>query len=376
MFEFTVKSKCAKSRARTASFKLLHGEVQTPMFMPCGTKGMVKGLLPHELEEMNVQLILGNTYHLFLRPGDKLIKEAGGLPKFNAWNKPMLTDSGGFQVFSLQSNRTKSNQSLVKIDEEGVDFRSYLDGSKHRFTPEIVTKVQHNLGADIMMAFDECSAAEVKKEYARAAMERTHRWFERCHVTHKAEGSPQALFPIIQGGMFDDLRKESADFLQKYAEHGIAIGGLSVGETKDIMADMLDVVTPRLPEDIPRYLMGVGSPDDLVEGVMRGIDMFDCVLPTRLARHGCFWTKPGRNNLKNKKFADDMTPFSDLCPYGAQVTKAYVRHMYIEGEITAIRLLTMHNLRFLTKLMKEIRTAINEDRFMEYREEFWKTWKN
>lgn len=376
MFEFNIQAKCSKSRARTAQFKLLRGDVETPMFMPCGTKGMVKTMLPHELEEIGVQLMLGNTYHLFLRPGSDLIAEAGGLPEFNGWNKPMLTDSGGFQVFSLQGNRTKNAESFVDIDENGVNFKSYLDGSKHRFTPERVMRIQHDLGADIMMAFDECSAADVPKDYAKAAMERTHRWFERCKSEHSTSGSKQALFPIVQGGMFADLRKESADFLAKHADVGIAIGGLSVGETKKQMADMLDVVVPQLPEDKPRYLMGVGSPEDLVEGVYRGVDMFDCVLPTRLARHGCFWTKTGRHNLKNTKFKNDMTPFSVLFEEGQKVSMAYVRHLFIEGEITALRLLSIHNLQFLINLMSEIRKAIKNDRFMEFREEFYKTWES
>ncbi|PIQ78541.1 tRNA guanosine(34) transglycosylase Tgt [Candidatus Peregrinibacteria bacterium CG11_big_fil_rev_8_21_14_0_20_41_10] len=384
MFEFEIKTKSKNTAARTGQFVLPRGTIKTPVFMPCGTKGMVKTMLPDELKALGVEIILGNTYHLYLRPGEKLIAQEGGLPKWNNWNAPMLSDSGGFQVFSLQGTRNDSGKSLIKIDEDGVEFRSYLDGSKHYFTPEKAVEIQSKIGADIMMAFDECSAANVTKDYARAAMGRTHRWFKRCYKRHDElemgapTKLPQALFPIVQGGMFADLRTESATFLNGFDAPGVAIGGLSVGETKEQMLAMLDVVMPILNDDRPRYLMGVGSPDDLIEGVARGVDMFDCVLPTRLARHGAYWDQFGRQNIKLEQNRDDKRPLMEGCDCSTcqQFERSFIRHLFVEKEITGLRLLTIHNLRYLTRLMEQIREAIDRQEFDQFRQQFWLKWRD
>ncbi len=384
MFEFQIQNQDPNCAARTGEFILPRGKVKTPIFMPCGTKGMVKTMLPNELNDLGVELILGNTYHLHLRPGSELVAEKGGLPTWNRWEKPMLTDSGGFQVFSLSGKRNQDGTDLVKIIEDGVWFRSYLDGSRHFFSPEKATEIQYNLGADILMAFDECADANVDHSYAKQAMERTHRWFERSYKRHleleadKPEAKlPQALFPIIQGGVYTDLRTESAEFLNSFPTKGIAIGGLAVGETKETMHQVLETVIPLLDPDKPRYLMGVGSPDDLIEGIYRGVDMFDCVLPTRLARHGAFFTEFGRQNLKNQMYTKDDLPLEPgcACPACKQgFSRSFIRHLFQEQEITALRLITMHNLFFLTKLMEQARAAINEGRFAELRAEFWEKW--
>ncbi len=375
--KFEVQSKCSSTKARTGVLSLARGEVKTPVFMPCGTKGMVKTMLPNELEQLGVNIMLGNTYHLFLRPGDKLVAEAGGLPAWNQWHKPMLTDSGGFQVFSLQGSRTNSGKSLVKITDNGVEFRSYLDGAKHFLTPEEVMRIQFNLGADIIMAFDECVDAKKPIEYQKEALKRTHNWWIRCleefnrlQADKPANKPEQSLFPIVQGGTDLNLRTASAKFMDQYQTVGIAFGGLAVGETKDTMYKVLDHTVPLVNEQKARYLMGVGSPDDLVEGVARGIDMFDCVLPTRLARHGAFWLYEGRQIISNEKFKNDHSPLNDFCPISGKFSKSFVRHLFIENEITALRILTIHNLAFLMKLMSEMRSAIQAGSFKSFYDEF------
>lgn len=384
MFEFQINASCSKTRARTGVLRLPRGEVQTPIFMPCGTKGMVKTMLPNELADLGIELMLGNTYHLYLRPGEKLIAAKGGLPTWNCWGKPMLTDSGGFQVFSLQGTKTDAGKSLVKIEENGVEFRSYLDGTKHYFTPEKAIEIQYDLGADVIMAFDECADANADNSYIKQAMQRTHNWWERCWARHqelesgRGEKLPQALFPIIQGGIVPEFRKESAKFLNDFPTHGIAIGGLAVGEAKPVMYQTLDVVVPELHADKPRYLMGVGSPDDIIEGVARGIDMFDCVLPTRLARHGAYWDQFGRQNIKLEQYRDDDAPLMPncTCPACQQFSRSFIRHLFVEKEITALRLLTIHNLHYLMVLMQRIREAIKLDQFEELRKEFWQQWQD
>lgn len=386
MFEFKIENEDSQSQARSGVFNLPRGQVRTPVFMPCGTKGMVKTMLPHELSDLGVEIILGNTYHLYLRPGDELIAQHGGLSNWNKWEKPMLTDSGGFQVFSLQGDKLKNGQQLVKVQDDGVWFSSYLDGSKHFFSPEKATQIQYNLGADIFMAFDECVGADAGYEYAKKAMDRTHNWFEICYKEHlRLEQNrpktklPQALFPIIQGSKFPDLRRQSAEFLNQFPTHGIAIGGLAVGESKEEMHAALETVVPLLDQQKPRYLMGVGSPDDLIEGIYRGIDMFDCVLPTRLARHGAFFSEYGRENIKLIAYQNDKATLVDncQCPTCKQgVIRSFIRHLFQEKEISALRFLTIHNLYFLTDLMAKARVAITENRFTEFRNEFFSKWQN
>lgn len=377
MFEFKIKNKANNgSRARTAEFTLPHGTVQTPMFMPCGTKATVKTLTPEELKEIGAQVVLGNTYHLNLRPTSKLISDMGGLHNFMKWDSPMLTDSGGFQVFSLGKTEDKK----PKIQEDGVEFYSYLDGSKHFFSPEKSIQIQKNLGADIIMAFDECAPGTSSHDYAKKAMVRTHNWLIRSLDEYKRICDPekQTMFPIVQGVIYEDLRKESAEFIAAIDEvKGIAIGGLSVGESKEHMYGMIDIVCPILPSEKPRYLMGVGSPEDIVEGVDRGIDMFDCVLPTRIARHGAFWTPYGRQNLMNAKYARDESPLMDGCDCYAckKFTKAYLHHLMKEGEMLGHRMLSLHNLRFLFRLTEDIREAINNGNFDEFKKEFFSNWK-
>jgi queuine tRNA-ribosyltransferase len=367
MFEYKIHKKCSKTKARLGEFHTPHGVIQTPCFMPVGTKATVKTLTKDDLNELNAEIILANTYHLELRPGSELVKEMGGLHKWMNWDKPILTDSGGFQVFSLAaSKRTLKNQEkLVKITEEGVHFRSHIDGRKYFFSPEEVMKIEHNLGADIIMAFDECSAADVSKEYAVAAMERTHRWLDRCVEYHnKNSNGKQALFGIIQGGMFEDLRKESAQYICKKDLPGIAIGGLSVGESKELMYKTVDIVIPELPDNKVRYLMGVGDPIDLVESVIRGVDIFDCVLPTRLARHGTAFVPEGKLNILNEKYSRDPKPILEGCQCICckNYSRSYIRHLLKEKEITGLKLLSMHNVHYLINLIKELRLAIKEDR--------------
>lgn len=357
--------KSNESMARLGKVYTPHGEIQTPIFMPVGTQATVKTMTPEELKEINAQIILSNTYHLYLRPGHELVKKAGGLHNFMKWDRPILTDSGGFQVFSLGP--------LRKITEEGVEFRSHIDGSKHLLTPEKVMEIENALGADIIMAFDECAPYPADREYVKASLERTTRWLKRCKEAHKNTEN-QALFGIVQGGMYKDLREQSAREITSIDLPGYAIGGLSVGEPKEIMYEILEHTTPLLPEDKPRYLMGVGSPDDLIEGVIRGVDMFDCVLPTRIARNGTAMTSQGKVVARNAVYAEDFTPLDPECDcYTCRnYTKAYIRHLIKANEILGARLLTIHNLHFLLRLMENIREAIKEDRLLEFRKEFYK----
>ncbi len=352
------------SGARRGVIHTPHGDIQTPIFMPVGTQATVKSMSPEELkDEINAQIILANTYHLYLRPGADLIKEAGGLHKFMNWDKPILTDSGGFQVFSLSA--------LRKINEEGVSFNSHLDGSKHLFTPESVMETEEALGADIIMAFDECCPYPSSYDYTKMSMERTSRWAKRCKDAHKTEN--QGLFGIIQGGFFKDLRKKSVEDLIELDFPGYAIGGISVGEPKEQFLDILRYTTPLMPANKPRYLMGVGSPDYLMEAALAGIDMCDCVLPTRLARHGTALTSKGKVVVRNAEYERDWTPLDEECEcYTCRnYTKAYIRHLVKTNEIFGIRLLSMHNLRFLTKLMERIRKEIENDNLLSYREKFY-----
>ncbi len=380
MFDFQLHKQCSKSKARTGTVSLPHGKLETPVFMPCGTKASVKGVSPGELETLGCQILLGNTYHLQMRPGSKYIAQRGGLHKFMNWDKPILTDSGGFQVFSLQDydKQLGSVGRTVKLTDDGVEFYSHIDGSKHFFSPKQVIDIQSKLDSDIMMVIDECADGKSDKDYARKALKRTHDWAAKSfEYFHKKQFQSQTLFPIVQGVVFEDLRRESAKFIDALGSFGVAIGGLSVGEPKQTMYDMLDVVVPELSTHKPRYLMGVGTPEDLVEGVFRGVDMFDCVLPTRLARHGCFYDHTGRKNIKNAKYANDDSPISE-CPFFDlnKYSKAYVKHLIKEKEILGLRILSMHNLWFLFELMKEIRMHINADTFEEFRKEFYTRWED
>ena len=356
---------CKQTGARRGVIHTPHGDIQTPIFMPVGTQATVKSMTPEELkEEVKAQIILSNTYHLYLRPGQEIVKEAGGLHNFMKWDRPILTDSGGFQVFSLGP--------LRKITEEGVHFRSHIDGSKHFISPEKAMEIQNALGSDIMMAFDECAPYPADREYVKNSLERTTRWLKRCKEAHKNTEN-QALFGIIQGGMYKDLREQSAKEILELDLPGYAVGGLSVGEPKELMYEVLDYTVPLMPEDKPRYLMGVGSPDDLLEGVIRGIDMFDCVLPTRIARNGTAMTSQGKVVVRNAKYARDFTPLDPECDCYCckNYTKAYIRHLVKANEILAARLITTHNLRFLLKLMEDVRQAIMEDRLLDFKDEFF-----
>lgn len=355
---------CKQTGARLGRLHTPHGVIETPIFMPVGTQATVKAMTPEELKEIGAQIILSNTYHLYMRPGHDLIERAGGLHKFMNWDKPILTDSGGFQVFSLGP--------LRKIKEEGVEFRSHLDGSKHFLSPEKATEIQNALGSDIIMAFDECAPYPADRQYVKNSLERTTRWLERCKAAHKYP-EKQALFGIVQGGMYKELREQSAKEITAIDLPGYAIGGLSVGEPKDMMYEVLDYTVPLLPEDKPRYLMGVGSPDDLLEGVLRGIDMFDCVLPTRIARNGTAMTSQGKVVVRNASYAEDFTSLDPECDcYTCKnYTKAYLRHLIKCNEILGARLLTIHNLHFLLKMMENVREAIKEDRLLDYKKDFF-----
>ena len=328
--EFVVHS--TDGLARQGTLSTAHGDIQTPIFMPVGTQGSVKALSPHDLEEINTQIILGNTYHLYLRPGDELIKRRGGLHQFMRWEKPILTDSGGFQVFSLKDIR--------KISEQGVEFRSYLDGSKHFFSPEKAVEIQQNLGSDIIMVLDECVGYGADKDYTQKSLERTTRWAARCREFHPKGHNSQLLFGIIQGGFFKDLRELSLAQLQEIDFDGLAIGGLSVGESTAEMYDILHHIAPLMPKDKPRYLMGVGTPLDILEGIEAGVDMFDCVLPTRNARNGTLFTSQGKINIKRAEFREDDSPLDPNCScYTCRnFSKAYLRHLYTAGEILSYRL--------------------------------------
>lgn len=362
MFKYRLIAECHETGARAGEFTTPHGVIETPVFMPVGTQATVKAMMPHELEEMGAQIILSNTYHLYMRPGADIVEEAGGLHRFMQWHHPILTDSGGFQVFSLAE--------LRKITDEGVEFHSHINGSKHFMRPEDSMDIQQKLGSDIAMAFDECVNWPTAEEYSYAAMERTIRWAERCKDFHSRED--QALFGIVQGSTFETQRIECIHRLEEIGFPGYGIGGLSVGEPHDEMYRILDVLSPEMPKDKPRYLMGVGFPTNLLEGVARGIDMFDCVLPTRNGRNGGVITSFGKLNLKNQGYARDFTPIDPAC--GCYVcrnfTRAYIRHLYTAGEILAARLCSWHNLHFLVNLMKDARRAIIEGRFPVFRRNF------
>ncbi len=364
-FKFEILKECKQSGARITRFTTPHGVIETPVFMPVGTQATVKAVSPEELKEVNSQIILSNTYHLYLRPGHELVKKMGGLHKFMNWDRPILTDSGGFQVFSLSD--------LRKIKEEGVYFSSHLDGSKHLFSPEKVMEIEQALGSDIMMQFDVCSPYPCEYKDAKVNMERTLRWLDRCYNSWTNDN--QALFGIVQGSMYKDLRRESAIATTSYENcPGIAIGGLSVGEPKDIMYDILDDLMPVMPKNKPRYLMGVGSPDCLVEGFTRGIDMMDCVLPTRIARNGTVMTSHGKVVIRNAIYKEDPRPLDEECDCYAcrNYSRAYIRHLMNAGEIMGARLASIHNIRFLHKITEELKQAIWEDRSLDYKNEFLK----
>ena len=355
--------------ARAGVIETPHGKIETPVFMPVGTQATVKAMTKEELEEINSQIILGNTYHLYLNPGDDLVDDFGGLHKFMRWNRPILTDSGGFQVFSLGS--------LRRIKEEGVHFRSHLDGSKHFLSPEKSISIQNNLGSDIMMVLDECPPGMSSREYLIPSIERTTRWAKRCIDANKNKDR-QGLFAIVQGGIYEDLRDKSFEELSRYDEDfaGYALGGLAVGEPREDMYRILEYITPKLPENKPRYLMGVGEPLDMLEAVESGIDMMDCVQPTRIGRHGTVFTKYGRLVIKNKAYELDDRPLDEGCDCYAckNYTRGYIRHLFKAKEILGQRLATYHNLHFLIKLMNDSREAIKEGRFKEFKDEFIKNY--
>jgi queuine tRNA-ribosyltransferase len=363
LFEYRIEATDGAARAGTLA--LPHGEVRTPVFMPVGTQATVKTLTPEEVRGLGAQIILGNTYHLYLRPGHELVREMGGLHRFQGWDGPILTDSGGFQVFSLSD--------INVIEEEGVTFQSHIDGSSHLFTPERVMEIERALGADVIMAFDQCPPGQSSREVATEAYQRTLRWLERCRVrfgqlpAEDPAGPQQTLFPIVQGGIYPDLRRESArGTLDAGDWDGIAIGGLSVGEPKPTMYAMLEAVTPSLPDRLPRYLMGVGYPDDLLEAIGRGVDLFDCVAPTRNGRNGAVWIHgEGQINIKGSRFRADAGPLDPDCDcYTCRTyTRAYLRHLFIAGEALSMRLLSIHNLRFLVSLAERARAAILDGTF-------------
>ncbi len=355
---------CTQSGARAGRLITPHGTVATPCFMPVGTQATVKGISPEELHEIGAGVVLSNTYHLWMRPGEKIVKAAGGLHQFMRWNGPILTDSGGFQVFSLSERK--------HINEEGVTFKSHIDGSKHVLTPEKSIQIQNDLGADIIMAFDECTPWPAEKSYAKASLERTTRWLERCVKTHARERE-QALFGIIQGSTYADLREQSAKEITAFDLPGFGIGGLSVGEPAEDLYSMLDVLRPHLPENKPRYLMGVGTPGYLIESVLRGIDMFDCVLPTRIGRNGSVLTYEGRKIIRDKQFAEDFRPIDEDCGCYCcrNYSRAYIRHLIKAGEMFGLRLTSIHNLHFLTDLMKNLRQAIFENRAQDFATAFF-----
>ncbi len=373
MFEFTVIKKDKKTKGRIGQFTTPHGVIETPVFMPVGTHAAVKTMKPEDLKNAGSQIILANTYHLYLRPGHKVIKKMGGLHEFMKWDKPILTDSGGFQVFSLGGDfslRTRMPKSvtpqknLVKITEKGVEFRSILDGSKHFFTPEKVMEIEHDLGADIIMAFDECAPYGCDKKYTQQAMKRTHEWVIKCKKEHlrlsKKEKKKQALFPIIQGGMFKDLRIESAKFMTDLDLPGLAIGGLAIGEPREKTWEMADAILPFLPENKPRYIMGVGTPEDIKEAMKRGIDMFDCVMPTRLGRHGSAFTHNGTIHITNKENQLSKKPIDEKCGcYVCQnYTRGYIRHLIIEKEMLGLHLMSYHNIAFLHQIVQNFKNSI------------------
>ena len=361
-FSFDVIKSSSSCSARAGVFKTPHGIIETPIFMPVGTNSAVKMLTNQQILDTGAQIILANSYHMYLRAGCELVKNAGGLHGWMNFNKPILTDSGGFQVFSLAK--------LRKITQDGVYFQDPKNGSKHFISPEISMKIQEDLGADIIMAFDECTTYGTGYDKSKKEMNRTLDWLDRCYKYHKND--EQALFPIVQGNFYKDLRLESLERTKPYIKYGMAIGGLSVGEPKEIMYEMLDALKPNLPQEVPHYLMGVGSPDCILEGVIRGVDMFDCVLPTRIARNGTAFTHDGKVVVRNAIFKEDFTPLDPECDCECcrNYTKAYLRHLINTGEILGARLLSIHNIRFLTKLMEDIKTAIREDRLLDFKDQF------
>ncbi len=364
--KFELQYTDSKSNARAGKISTDHGEILTPIFMPVGTLGSVKGVHQRELkDDIKAQIILGNTYHLYLRPGLEILEKAGGLHKFNGWDKPILTDSGGFQVFSLSDNR--------KLTEEGCIFRSHIDGSKHIFTPENVVETQRTIGADIIMALDECTPGTAEYKYAKKSMEMTHRWLDRglkhFDETEPKYGYSQTFFPIVQGCTYKDLRQQSAEFIASKEREGNAIGGLAVGEPAEVMYEMIEVVNEILPKDKPRYLMGVGTPVNILEAIERGVDMFDCVMPTRNGRNGMLFTQNGIMNMRNKKWADDFSPVD---PCGTAYvdhayTKAYLRHLFIAEELLAMQIASIHNLAFYLWLVTEARQQIIAGTFSEWK---------
>ncbi len=367
MFNFEIVSASKTTKARAGLLQTAHGAVETPVFMPVGTLATVKSLSPEELLDCGTQIILGNTYHLYLRPGCEVIRRFSGLHGFMHWDRPILTDSGGFQVFSLAK--------LRKINEEGVIFQSHIDGSEHILTPEKSIEIQIGLGSDIIMCLDECIKYPAGRDYTRDALELTTRWAKRCKKAWENNGG-NALFGIVQGGMMKDLREISADALVEIGFNGYAIGGLSVGEPKDIMLEMADFTLPRLPDNKPKYVMGVGTPEDLVELVALGADMFDCVMPTRNARNGQMFTKYGTINICNSSFKYDTEPIESGCKcYTCRnYSRAYLRHLYMAKELLAYRLNTIHNIYYYMSVMKRMRRAICQGEFDEFRKDFYKTW--
>jgi len=366
--DYKVECKSLNSGARAGCIETDHGKIETPIFMPVGTAGSVKGIHVRDIkEDIGAQIILGNTYHLYLRPGMDIIKKAGGLQKFNGWNGPILTDSGGFQVFSLGA--------LRKLTKEGARFQSHIDGSYHFFTPEKVVNIQREIGGDIIMAFDECTPGDAPYDYAKKSLDLTENWLDRCmnemEKTKPLYGYSQSLFPIVQGGVYEDLREKAAKNVASYSADGYAIGGLSVGEPVDVMYRMIDVVAPILPEEKPRYLMGVGTPENILEAIDRGIDMFDCVMPTRNGRNGMLFTGEGKINIKNKKWEDDFSPVDSngTSFVDHQYSRAFLRHLIISGERLGGQIASQHNLAFYLWLVKEARKRIISGNFKVWKEE-------
>jgi len=366
--KYSIEAKDALSKARAGVLETPHGNIQTPIFMPVGTIGSVKAVSQQELKaDVNAQIILGNTYHLYLRPGTEILEQAGGLHQFMNWDRPILTDSGGYQVYSLSKNR--------KINSEGVVFKSHIDGSKHMFTPENVMDIQRSIGADIIMAFDECPPYPCDKTYDRESLHINKQWLDRCFKrldeTTPMYGHEQALFPIVQGSVFPDLRKESAEYIAKKGAFGNAIGGLSVGEPHEMMYEMTDLVCSILPADKPRYLMGVGTPANILECIALGVDMFDCVMPTRNARNGMLFTWDGTMNMKNRKWENDFSPLDESGEsyVDSYYTKAYVRHLFAANEILALQIASVHNLNFYLRLVEKAREKIIEGTFATWKDE-------
>ncbi len=362
-FSYEVTSKSSECFARTGIFTTPHGKIETPIFMPVGTRASVKGLAPEEVADAGAQIILANTYHCFLRPGADIVAQAGGLHQFMNWHAPILTDSGGFQVFSLEN--------LRKVDDDGVSFKSHIDGKVFKFTPESNMEVQHKLGADIIMQLDICTPYGATREQVIEADARTVNWLKRCYLAHNNHN--QSLFPIIQGNFYKDLRLKSLQNALPYIKHGVAVGGLAIGEPFAVLKEQLQNLAPHLPLDVPHYLMGAGTPDYIFEGVENGIDMFDCVYQTRMARHGMALTDDGNLNIRNQKYQTDFTPIQADCQCYAcrNYTKAYIRHLITVGEMFGARLLSLHNIHWTLKLMDNIRSAIREDRFLAYKKTFY-----